>query len=54
MIDFDGFQNYLYEEELSPNTVKSYLTSLRQFSEMFSEITKPNVIEFKRRSESSA
>lgn len=48
MIDFDGFQNYLYEEELSKNTIKVYLTGLRQYSEQYDEITKPNLIAFKQ------
>ena len=48
MIDFDGFQDYLYEEELSQNTIKCYLTGLRQYSEQWDEITKPNLIAFKQ------
>lgn len=48
MIDFDGFQDFLYEEELSQNTIKCYLTGLRQYSEQWDEITKPNLIAFKQ------
>ena len=47
-IDIEGFRNYLYEEELSRNTIDCYMLSLRQFSEHFSEITKANLIEFKQ------
>lgn len=48
MIDSDGFQNYLYEEELSPNTIKVYMTGLKQYSEQYDTITKPNLITFKQ------
>lgn len=48
MIDFDGFRNYLYEEELSKNTMDCYMLSLKQFGEQYDEITKPNMIAFKQ------
>lgn len=48
MIDYEGFRNYLYEEELSKNTITVYLTGLRQYSEQWDEITKPNLIAFKQ------
>ena len=48
VIDFDGFQNYLYEEELSKNTIDCYMLSLRQFQEHYDEITKANMIGFKQ------
>lgn len=48
MIDIAGFRNYLFEEELSQNTIKVYLTGLRQYSEQWDEITKPNLIAFKQ------
>lgn len=47
-IDVEGFRNYLYEEELSKNTIKVYLTGLQQYSEQYDEITKPNLIAFKQ------
>ena len=48
MIDIDGFRNYLYEEELSKNTVATYIKGLEMYAERYNEITKPNLIEFKR------
>ena len=48
MIDFDGFLNWMYEEELSPNTIKGYMTGLRQFSEEYKDVTKQNLIAFKQ------
>lgn len=48
MIDLEGFKNYLYEEELSPNTIYNYMIALTKFSEKYSEITKPNLIEYKK------
>lgn len=47
MIDVDGFRAYLYEEELSKNTIDSYIYGLKAYSEKYDEITKPNLIEFK-------
>ena len=48
MIDIDGFRNYLYEEELSQNTIATYIKGLEMYAERYNEITKPNLIEFKR------
>lgn len=46
--DIEGFKNYLYEEELSQNTIDSYLFGVRKFFGKYSEITKPNLIAFKQ------
>lgn len=48
MIDIEGFRSYLYEEELAPNTIAAYVRGVIRFSEMFDEITKPNLIAFKQ------
>lgn len=48
MIDIEGFQSYLYEEELAPNTIAAYVRGVTRFSEMFDEITKQNLIAFKQ------
>lgn len=48
MIDIKGFRNYLYEEELSQNTMDSYLFSLKQFCACYDEVTKVNLIAFKQ------
>ena len=47
MIDFEGFRAYLYEEELSKNTIDSYLFGLKRYAEQYEEISKANVVEFK-------
>ena len=48
MIDMNGFEHYLYEEELAPNTVYSYRLSLKKFGEKYDDITKSNIIQFKQ------
>lgn len=48
MIDMDGFEHYLYEEELAPNTIYSYRLSLKKFGEKYDDITKANLIQFKQ------
>lgn len=48
MIDIEGFKNFLYEEELSENTISAYLYTMEKYSEMFDDITKPNLIAFKK------
>ena len=48
MIDIAGFRNYLFEEELSQNTIKTYMAGVQQYSEQYNEITKPNLIAFKQ------
>lgn len=47
MINFEGFRAYLYEEELSKNTIDSYLFGLKRYAEQYEEISKANVVEFK-------
>lgn len=47
MIDIEGFRIFLYEEELSANTVDVYMRGIKMFAEKYSEVTKANVIEFK-------
>lgn len=49
MIDTDGFRTWLYEDELSPNTVKSYVHAVQQYSKTYDEITKANLIAYKQR-----
>lgn len=48
MVDIDGFRNYLYEEELSPNTIEVYIQGITQYSRMFDDISKQNIIVFKK------
>ena len=48
MVDIEGFRNYLYEEELSPNTIDSYIQGISQYSRMFGDISKQNMIAFKK------
>lgn len=48
MIDVEGFKNYLYEEELSKNTIYCYTFAIRKFSEKYDDVTKANLIDFKR------
>lgn len=48
MIDIEGFRNYLFEEELSANTIYNYTYAMKKYSRMFDEVTKPNAIAFKK------
>ena len=48
MIDIAGFEQYLYEEELSQNTVRSYLHALRMYARRHTDITKGDLIAFKQ------
>jgi hypothetical protein len=48
MIDIDGFKEYLYEDEVSENTIDSYITGVKKYAAMFDEVTKANLIEFKK------
>lgn len=48
MIDIEGYKNFLYEEELSENTISSYLHTMGKYSVMFDDVTKPNLIAFKK------
>ena len=47
MIDINGFERYLYDEELSKNTRSSYMYALRNFAESFEEINKQNIVQWK-------
>lgn len=48
MIDIDGFRNYLYEEEVAQNTVKSYLCAVNGYAKLYDEISKANLIAYKQ------
>lgn len=48
MIDIEGFKNYLYEDELALNTIKGYAYALKEYAKMFDEISKPNLILYKK------
>lgn len=48
MFDIEGFKKYMYEEELSPNTIDTYCTGVVQYSRRFSEITKSNMLKYKQ------
>lgn len=48
MYDFSGFENWLYEQELSPNSIASYMRGVKLYSEMFTEVSKANFIAFKK------
>ena len=47
MIDIDGFEKYLCDEELSKNTRESYMFSIKSFAENFDNVTKANIISWK-------
>ena len=48
MIDIDGFEKYLFDEELSRNTRESYMFSIKNFAENFDTVSKSNIILWKQ------
>lgn len=48
MIDIDGFRAKLYEDELAPNTVRSYVHAVQQYAAQYQEISKQHLIEHKQ------
>lgn len=48
MLDLDGFRHFLYEEEMSKNTVTNYCNALKLYGQKYGEITKGNLIEWKQ------
>lgn len=42
------FENYLWEKELAPNTIKSYIDHVSKYFCKYDEVTKNNLIEWKR------
>lgn len=42
------FENYLWEKELAPSTIKSYIDHAANYFAKFDEITKSNLIEWKK------
>lgn len=47
MVDFADFEAYLIEEELSRNTINSYLFSANSFFEIYGEVNKTNLVKWK-------
>ena len=45
----EEFREWLIESERSENTINNYIDSVKQFFEMFQEVSKKNMIEFKQR-----
>lgn len=43
-----NFENYLWERELAPNTIKGYINHVSKYFDKYDEITKSNLIEWKR------
>lgn len=48
MIDIDGFEKYLFDEELSRNTRESYMFAIRHFADRFDTVNKTNIIAWKQ------
>ena len=48
MVDIDGFEKYLFDEELSKNTRESYMFSIKSFAENFDTVSKSNIILWKQ------
>lgn len=41
------FKNFLIQQNLSNNTINSYITAVKQFFQKFEDITKQNLLAFK-------
>lgn len=48
VIDTEGFADFLYDNELSDNTVKAYIGSLKHYQNRYSSISKNSLREYKR------
>lgn len=48
MVDIEGFESYLIEEELAKNTRESYVYAMRDFAGKFTSVSKLNVIMWKQ------
>lgn len=48
MTQYDNFLDYLYECELSENTISSYRYSLKEYFSLFDEFNKTNAIKYKQ------
>lgn len=48
MVDIEGFENFLIEEELAKNTRDSYVYAMRDFARKFTSVSKLNVIMWKQ------
>lgn len=48
MTTIRDFENYLWERELAPNTIRSYIEHVTKYFDRYDEITKGNLIEWKR------
>ena len=48
-VDVWGWYDHLLDKELSRNTIANYMTTMRWFLHDYDEVTKSNVIDYKRR-----
>lgn len=48
MTTIRDFENYLWERELAPNTIRAYIAHVSKYFEKYEDITKNNLIEWKR------
>ncbi len=48
MTTIRDFENHLWERELAPNTIKAYIDHVLKYFDKYDEITKSNLIEWKR------
>lgn len=48
MTTIRDFENYLWERELAPNTIRSYIEHVTKYFDRYDDITKSNLIEWKR------
>ena len=48
MIDVDGFKAKLYDDEMSENTIRSYVYAVQQYAAQYEEISKQHLIEHKQ------
>ena len=48
MTTIRDFENHLWERELAPNTIKAYIDHVSKYFDKYDEITKSNLIEWKR------
>lgn len=47
-MDLEGFRAAMIEGERSPNTVRAYLSAVREFARIYGEPAKESMIAYKR------
>lgn len=48
MIDYEGFEEHMIDEEKAENTIESYIYALKEYAALFDELNKANILSYKK------